>query len=75
MKKYLIENIGCDDTTYTEIELTEEELKAILKFAKKNNNNSEICCQPIISIYDDYIISNDWYEKYKKGTDLTKEND
>lgn len=36
MKKYLIDNEGCDDTTRFEIELTDDELKTIMKFIKAN---------------------------------------
>lgn len=68
--KYLICNIGCDDTTETEIELTEEELKTIIRFAKENNENSTYQCKPSIAIYGKYLINktgNDeddyfWYE-------------
>ena len=55
MKKYLIDNIGCDDTTRFEIELTDEELETILKFIKINNESSSYGCQPKIEIYKDYF--------------------
>lgn len=55
MEKYLINNNGCDDTTAFEIELTNEELKIILKFIKLNNANSSYGCQPKIDIYKDYF--------------------
>lgn len=50
MKKYRIENEGCDDTTYSEMELTEQELELLIKFAKENNKNSHCGCQPRIYI-------------------------
>ncbi len=50
MKKYRIENIGCDDTTYTEMLLTKEELETLVKFALENNKNSKYGCQPKITI-------------------------
>jgi hypothetical protein len=58
MKKYLIENHGCDDTTSFEIELNDEELEVILKFIKLNNQNSQYSCQPEIRIYEDYFYNN-----------------
>ena len=68
--KYLICNNGCDDTTYTEIELTEEELQIIIRFAKENNKNSTYQCKPSIAIYGKYSINKDeddedgyfWYD-------------
>lgn len=83
MKKYLVENNGCDDTTRTEIELTNEELQTILKFIKLNNKNSDYGCQPKIDIYDKYFYSNDkpvsckWETKYLEGHSLLggKENE
>ena len=54
MKKYLVNNIGCDDETLFEIELTNEELQIITKFIELNNKNSTGGCQPIIELYDEY---------------------
>lgn len=59
MKKYLIDNEGCDDTTRFEIELTDDELKTIMKFIKANNLSSSYGCQPIIRIYEDYFYDGD----------------
>ena len=42
MKKYLICNWVCDDATYTEMELTDIELKTLINFAKENNKNSRL---------------------------------
>lgn len=53
-KKYYIENIGCDDTTYSTLELTNEELKVLLVFANTNNLTSG-GCKPTILIYDEDI--------------------
>ena len=53
MNKYLICNEGCDDTTYTEIELNDEELKTLIKIAKENNKTGG-GCKPIIHVYKDY---------------------
>lgn len=53
MKKYLIENEGCDDTTYTEMDLSDDELKILIRFAKENNKTGG-GCKPTINIYEKY---------------------
>ena len=60
MNKYLICNEGCDDTTYTEIELNDEELKTLIKIAKENNKTGG-GCKPIIHVYKDYKTDGDYY--------------
>lgn len=60
MKTYLVENIGCDDTTTFEIGLTDEELKTVLRFIKLNNKNSTYRCMPKIDIYEDYFYDMDF---------------
>jgi hypothetical protein len=81
MKKYLIENMGCDDETDFEIELTDEELEIILKFIKLNNENATGHCQPVIGIYKDYfyrdgIPTHGIYinDEYLYATSLLEEN-
>lgn len=59
MKKYLIENSGCDDTTRFEIELGELELATVIRFIKANNKASKCQCQPEIDIYDTYFYDDD----------------
>lgn len=59
MKKYLIENNGCDDTTRFEIELSELELNTIIKFIKANNAASTYGCEPTICIYDKYFYDDE----------------
>lgn len=54
MKKYYIENIGCDNTTKFLIELSSEELKTIKKFIKINNEHSKNGCMPKIELYAHY---------------------
>lgn len=54
MNKYLITLNGCDDTTECELELTDEELKFLIKISKEINKYSGYQCQPTISIYKDY---------------------
>ena len=54
MKKYLITLNGCDDTTYCELELNDNELEFLIKISKEINKYSYYQCQPTISIYEDY---------------------
>ena len=73
MKKYLIENMGCDDTTRFEIELTDEELKTIIKFIKANNKSSKCQCQPTIDIYNKYFYNDEGKPTtYKQITETTE---
>lgn len=58
MKKYKIANVGCDDGNWFDIELTEEELKLIIKLFEENNKIADCCCTPHLYIYD--------YEENKK---------
>ena len=51
---YLICNEGCHDTTYTEMELTENQFNVLLVFGIMNNENSDYQCKPKISIYLKY---------------------
>lgn len=48
---YHIENVGCDDYTKFDIELNGDELKLVLDFINKNNDESKYQCQPTINIY------------------------
>lgn len=52
--RYLICNVGCDDTTKTEIDLSPYEYKILKKFAIENNRNVTYQCQPSIEIYSKY---------------------
>ena len=69
MKKYLIVNRGCDDETSFEIELDNNQLQLILKFCKLNNKSSRYGCQPTISVYDDYKITDITFDYYHKDED------
>ncbi len=73
MKKYLIENNGCDDTTRFEIELTDEELKTVIKFIQANNKASKYQCQPEIDIYDTYFYDDEGKPITSKRTVETAE--
>lgn len=57
--KVLIENMGCDDTTSTIMELERNELDILIKFAKENNKNSSYGCQPKIEIYTKFELIKD----------------
>lgn len=52
MKKYRIENCGCDDTVCFNIELTDEELKAVIKLFEENNKYASYCCTPHLYVYE-----------------------
>lgn len=52
MKKYKIANIGCDDSNWFDIELTEEELKIVIKLFEENNKIADCGCTPHLYIYE-----------------------
>lgn len=51
MKKYMIENCGCDDSVYFDMELTDEELKLVIKLFEENNKRASYCCTSHLYIY------------------------
>lgn len=51
MKKYMIANCGCDDSVYFDMELTDEELKLVIKLFEENNKRASYCCTPHLYIY------------------------
>lgn len=68
MKKYKIANIGCDDSNWFDMELTEEELKVVIRLFEENNKIADYGCTPHLYIYEydenrknDY---NDYYDYY-----------
>lgn len=65
MKKYIIRNVGCDDETEFEIELTDEQLEFIIKLFDKNNIVADEGCQPELYIYNYDGYSNVWYNRLK----------
>lgn len=80
MNKYVIENLGCDDSTSFTMDLTNEELQLIIRFIEENNKGASYCCIPNINIYkyDEKIGPNAWnyhdvkplnrdYDELKKG--------
>ena len=65
MKKYKIANIGCDDSNWFDMELTEEELKVIIKLFEENNKIADYGCTPHLYIYE--------YDKNKKSWEYTED--
>lgn len=51
MKKYKIANEGCDDSNWFDMELTEEELKVVIKIFEENNKHASYCCTPHLYVY------------------------
>lgn len=52
MKKYKIANIGCDDSNWFDMELTEEELKVVIRLFEENNKIASYGCTPHLYIYE-----------------------
>ena len=50
MKKYIIENIGCDDVTTGEFEFAEEQFIFLNEVFTELNKNSSYICMPKIYI-------------------------
>ena len=65
-------NEGCHEDTYTELEVTEEELNLLIRISKENNKNSSCSCQPTLHIFIKHTkqVNVDYYEE-----DLTKEGE
>lgn len=72
MKKYLIENNG-EDTISFEIELTDEELKTVIRLIKANNDATKYGYEPTINIYDRYFYDDDGKPTTYKQTIETTE--
>lgn len=52
MKKYKIANEGCDDSNWFDMELTDEELKLVIRLFEENNKIADYGCTPHLYIYD-----------------------
>lgn len=52
MKIYRVENIGCDDKNYFDIELTDEQVKLVIHLFEENNKIANCCCTPHLFLYD-----------------------
>lgn len=70
MKKYFIANLGCDDHTEFILELTDEELKTIIKFCDENNKASDYQCKPEIQIFE---LNEEFNNFYSYGEPLNKQ--
>lgn len=62
MKKYLIANLGCDDHTEFILELTDEELKTIIKFCDENNKVADYQCKSEIQVFEYNENINSYYD-------------
>lgn len=51
-KEYQINIVGCNDTTYITMLLTENEYETIAKLADESVKNSSYSCQPVLNIYE-----------------------
>lgn len=51
-KKYLVCNMGCDDSNWFFLNLTDEELKLVIKLINANNKSSCSVCQPVLNIFE-----------------------
>ena len=52
MKKYKIANMGCHEDNWFDIELSEEELKIVIKVFEENNKIANCGCTPHLYIYN-----------------------
>ena len=52
MKKYKIANVGCDKTNWFDIELTDKELKLVIKLLEANNKAANYICKPSLYIFE-----------------------
>lgn len=69
MKKYKIANEGCDDSNWFDMELTEEELKLVVKLFEENNKCASYGCTPHLYIYEyteDLCLNRDYEELNKE---------
>lgn len=77
--KYFIANLGCDDHTDFTLELTDEELKTIIRFCDENNKVADYQCKPEICIFkynqkNSYYAYNDEDQINKGYSDLKEGN-
>ena len=82
MKKYYIKNCGCDDTTVFDIELTDEELKTIIRVFEENNKVADYQCKPELHIYEydesksrweyNKPLNNNYYELKEENNEYNK---
>lgn len=60
MNKYYIENQGCDDTTEFTTELSDDELKIVIKLFEENNKFADYGCKPSLYVYKYDENKNSW---------------
>jgi hypothetical protein len=51
MKIYRVKNIGCDDSNYFDIKLTDEQVKLVIRLFEENNKIANCCCTPHLFLY------------------------
>lgn len=80
MKKYKIANIGCDDSNWFDMELTDEELKLVIKLFEENNKIASYGCTPHLYIYEydenreNCYCGNEYLRLNRDYEELNKEN-
>ena len=52
MNNYTIANVCCDDITWFTINLTEDQLKFVIRLFEENNKFANCCCTPHLFIFD-----------------------
>ena len=63
-KTYVIDLMGCDDSTVFKMDLDETELELVKKIAKKSEELSECRCMPTLHVNE--YIEGKWYYGLKK---------
>ena len=61
-KEYLVEVLGCDDSTSLIIEAEDSEFLAIKKLVEQVNEKSDDLCQPTMSIHEATQADKRWVE-------------
>ena len=75
MKKYKIANIGCDDSNWFDMELTEEELKVVIRLFEENNKIADYGCTPHLYVYEYEKSRKNDYNDYYDNEDLCLNRD
>lgn len=50
-KKYLVCNMGCDDSNWFFINLTDNELNLVVRLFRANNRRARNFCNPVLNIF------------------------
>nr|DAG31316.1 MAG TPA: hypothetical protein [Caudoviricetes sp.] len=75
MKKYKIANEGCDDSNWFDMELTEEELKVVIKIFEENNKHASYCCTPHLYVYEYDENKGEYSWEYTEDLRLNRDYD